>query len=62
MSVSIILRLLPDHLVEGRLVGVAEVVATGTTGPFRSSDELPAVLAALIHQQGLHQQGPPGEP
>lgn len=44
MTVSILLRLVPRALADGRLAGQAEIVDTGHTTVFRDTEELLALL------------------
>ena len=47
MTVSVVLRLIPDELRSGKIVGEAEVVATGERQIIRSMAELVALLHDL---------------
>ncbi|HET6793336.1 MAG TPA: hypothetical protein VFH45_02770 [Acidimicrobiales bacterium] len=46
-----VLRLRPEELSEGRIVGQAEHVASGHNALIRSADELTDLLLALARQQ-----------
>jgi hypothetical protein len=50
--VAVVLRLLPEALAEGRVVGHAEIVDTGERKPIRSAQELVEVLCALTPDSG----------
>lgn len=52
MTVSVVLRLVPGALAEGRLAGHAEVVDTGRTTVFRDADELLRLLRLPPVPQG----------
>jgi hypothetical protein len=54
MNVSILLRLVPDALSQGRVAGHAEIVETGETMVFKDQDEMLAVL----QRAGVHRHGP----
>jgi len=55
--VSILLRLLPEPLAHGRLVGRVEVVETGERTVVRSVDE----LVSLLRDRALEERTDPGE-
>ena len=46
MTVSFIVRLVPDALAQARIVGHVTVIATGVAAPVRSADDLIAFLLA----------------
>ena len=47
-----VLRLRPEDLAEGRIVGQAEHVASGDNAPIRSADELVDLLVLLAQRHG----------
>lgn len=56
MSISVVLRLVPSALAEGRLAGEAEVVGTGRRGVIRDAAELIAFV--LEAQSDISEKSP----
>lgn len=56
MTISVVLRLAPAALAEGRLAGEAELADTGQRRLVASAEELLAFVAA--HQAGSSRHGP----
>lgn len=48
MSISIVMRLVPEALVDGRLVGEVELVSSGERTKVASADELVGFLATRL--------------
>jgi hypothetical protein len=54
MNVSVLLRLLPQALAEGRVAGHAEIVDTGETALFQDANEM---IAFIQSARGRDQDG-----
>lgn len=52
MSVSVLLRLVPDALAEGRLAGQAEIVETGESVLFHDADEIASFVRERLGAGG----------
>ncbi len=61
MTISILLRLVPDELRRGNLVGRLRVVATGEERLFRDTDELAAAAADVLAESPAPVDGPAGD-
>ncbi len=59
MNVSVLLRLVPGALTEGRVAGHAEVVDTGETAVFKDLEEMVAFLRSAGSRDLM--DGPPPE-
>lgn len=61
MNVSVLLRLVPHALTEGRVAGHAEIVDTGEMAVFKDQGEMLALLIRAAASGG-HDQGGPYDP
>jgi hypothetical protein len=65
VTVSFIVRLVPDALAQARIVGHVTVIATGAEAPVRSADDLIAFLLAsapATPDPAAPDSGPPQRP
>jgi hypothetical protein len=62
MTLSVVLRLIPGELLEGRIAGEAEVVETGERRIVRDLDELLRFLVSPLNDVQTHRRRGEGAP